>query len=87
MARRHGLVPRRKPLVNVNATITVNGKPLPCTDQSVRELLVSLGIPPDREGLAVAVNAAVVPREAWEERRLFPGDKVEIVHPLAGGGR
>jgi len=69
----------------VNATITVNGEPLPCNGQTLRELLIALGIPPDRKGLAVAVNAAVVPSTAWEERRLSPGDKIEIVHPLAGG--
>jgi sulfur carrier protein len=69
----------------VNATITVNGESLPCSGQTLLELLGSLGIPPDRKGIAIAVNATIEPRERWEERHLSPGDKVEIVQPLAGG--
>jgi sulfur carrier protein len=71
----------------VNATITVNGESVPCNGQTLRELLIALDVPPDRKGLAVAINAAVIPKETWAKRRLSPGDRVEIVQPLAGGRR
>ncbi|MFQ5784872.1 MAG: sulfur carrier protein ThiS [Alphaproteobacteria bacterium] len=66
-------------------TITVSGEPRPYRAQTVRELLAECGIDPDRRGVAVAVNAGVVPRAAWRSIRLAPGDRVEIVQPRAGG--
>ncbi len=67
------------------ATITVSGAPRPWRGQTVRDLVVEYGIDPTRRGIAVAVNARVVPRRAWETTRLAPGDRVEIVTPKAGG--
>ena len=34
---------------------------------------------------AVARNTEVVPRGAYEECRIEPGDTIDIVHPAAGG--
>ena len=34
---------------------------------------------------AVARNEEVVPRGTYEECRIYPGDRIEIVHPTAGG--
>lgn len=36
-------------------------------------------------GLAVAVNAAVVPRSRWSETMLGAGDEVEILTAVQGG--
>ena len=36
-------------------------------------------------GLAVARNGEVVSRAAWEETRLIPGDRVEILVATQGG--
>ena len=69
----------------MNHTITVNGESHAFADQSVRGLLVALGIDPAGSALAVAVNARVVPRAEWDARRLAPGDRVEVVKPKAGG--
>ena len=69
----------------MNDIITVNGEARAFTDQSVRGLLVALGLDPAASGLAVAVNARVVPRAEWDARRLAPGDRVEVVRPKAGG--
>jgi sulfur carrier protein len=66
-------------------TITVSGEPRPWRAQTVRELLAECGIDPDRPGVAVAVNARVVPRAEWPSTRLTPDDRVEIVQPRAGG--
>ncbi len=69
----------------MSETIMVNGKPRPCENQTVRELLAVCGIDPDRSGIAVAVNAEIAPQGAWKRTRLKPGDRVEIVQPKAGG--
>lgn len=70
------------------ATIRVNGeeRPLGADDaETVTGLLEATGIDPKTRGLAVAVNGAVVPRGAWPETTLSPGDEVEIVKLFAGG--
>ena len=66
-------------------TITVNGAPRPFKGLSLSVLIAEAGIAPDRRGIAVAVNDAVVPRAAWERTIPRPGDAVEIVQPLQGG--
>jgi len=47
--------------------------------------LVGEFAPGPTQGLAVAVNDAVVPRAEWPSRRLQPGDVVEIVRATRGG--
>jgi sulfur carrier protein len=69
----------------MSATITLNGKGREWRDMNVRELLTDAGIEPGKGGLAVAVNAAVVPRAAWEKTRIRAGDKIEIVRIVRGG--
>jgi sulfur carrier protein len=69
----------------MTATITVNGEGRAWRDITVRELLTESGIEPGKGGLAVAVNAAVVPRGAWEATRVRAGDKIEIVRIVRGG--
>ena len=34
---------------------------------------------------AVARNAEVVVRGTWEDCRIEPGDRIDILHPAAGG--
>ncbi len=69
----------------MSAEITVNGKGRAWRDMSVGELLAESGIEPGKGGLAVAVNAAVVPRGAWDETRIRPDDRIEIVQIVRGG--
>ncbi len=38
-----------------------------------------------RQGLAVAVNAEVVPCSRWAERRLQEGDRVLVIQASQGG--
>jgi sulfur carrier protein len=40
---------------------------------------------PDGRGVAVAVDAAVVPRSAWETVELTEGQRVEVVGAIQGG--
>ena len=66
--------------------LTVNGQSRQApADSTVVELLGRLGIEADAGGVAVAVNGKVVPKTAWEDRRLSQGDAVEIIHAVQGG--
>jgi sulfur carrier protein len=50
---------------------------------TLRELLAHLGAP-DR-GVAVAVDAEVVPRGAWETFAVADGARVEVLTAVQGG--
>jgi sulfur carrier protein len=63
--------------------ITVNGEPRELTG-TVDELLDALGVEV-RRGLAVAVDAEVVPRGEWGTTRVEDGARVEIVAAVQGG--
>lgn len=70
----------------MTATIRVNGEPQPlAATATITDLLVRLGLDPDRRGTAVAVNGTVVPRSRWAGAAVADGDDIEIVHPLQGG--
>jgi sulfur carrier protein len=63
--------------------IVVNGQshPLPRT-QTLAALLLSLSPPAP---FAVALNDEVVMGGNFEECWVYPGDRIDIVHPTAGG--
>jgi sulfur carrier protein len=65
--------------MRVNGVVETSGA------ASLVELLGRHGIGPSTKFVAVAVNGAVVRREAWEATPLAPGDEVEIIKPLQGG--
>jgi sulfur carrier protein len=66
--------------------LTVNGEQTESGDSvSVKELLRSLDIEPDHTGIAVAVNACIVPRDQWPSHNLSDRDEVDIVHAVQGG--
>lgn len=48
-------------------------------------LLGELGVDPSVPGVAVAVNARVVPRREIDSIALADGDRVEIVRAVQGG--
>jgi sulfur carrier protein len=50
---------------------------------TVAGLLASTGLAERR--VAVEVNQEIVPRSEHGQRRLAPGDRVEIVHAIGGG--
>jgi len=68
----------------MSRTITVNGEARAWRAQTMRELLAELGVAVDKGGVAVAVNAAVVPRAEWD-RAVAPDDRVEVVQIVRGG--
>jgi sulfur carrier protein len=63
--------------------ITVNGEPRELTG-TVDELLDALGLEV-RRGMAVAVDAMVVPRGEWATTQVPDGARVEIVTAVQGG--
>jgi sulfur carrier protein len=63
--------------------ITVNGEPRELTG-TVDELLDALGVEV-RRGMAVAVDATVVPRGKWATTQIEDGARVEIVTAVQGG--
>jgi sulfur carrier protein len=63
--------------------ITVNGEPRD-VDGTVEDVLAALGIEAQR-GVAVAVDAEVVPRGAWATTAVADGARVEIVTAVQGG--
>jgi sulfur carrier protein len=67
---------------------TVNGEATqlaPAT--TVEDVLTGLlgPVAERRRGVAVAVNAEVVPRSAWAETELCEGDSVEVLTVAQGG--
>ena len=63
--------------------ITLNGKPAPGDGATVEELLDRLDLP--HRGVAVAVDAEVVPRGEWTTFVLPEGAAVEVVKAVQGG--
>jgi len=53
------------------------------SEPTVRVLLQDLGL--DRDGIAVAVNGVVVPRNRHGETMLREGDDVEVIRAVGGG--
>jgi sulfur carrier protein len=66
--------------------VLLNGEPaqLP-EDATVQTALDLLDLPADARGVAVAVDAAVVPRGEWPTCQLGEGARVEIVRAIQGG--
>jgi len=66
-------------------TIRVNGESEPLVAVTLSALLAEKAVDAEQRGLAIALNGAVVPRTAWSETTLKPGDSVEIVRARQGG--
>jgi sulfur carrier protein len=66
--------------------LTVNGEKTEFDDgASLAKLIEHLEINNAGQGIAVAVNNAVVPREKWNETTIRSGDSVEIIRAVQGG--
>ncbi len=65
--------------------IRINGEAEPFTAATLEQLLEEKAVDTGQRGIAVALNGAVVPRAAWRDTALKPGDSVEIVRARQGG--
>ena len=63
--------------------IVLNGKPAEGEGLTVAELLERLEVP--HRGVAVAVDAEVVPRGEWATHVVDDGARVEVVTAVQGG--
>jgi sulfur carrier protein len=54
-------------------------------DATVRAAVDALELPAAGRGVAVAVDAEVVPRTEWETHRLSDGARVEVLRAIQGG--
>ncbi len=52
---------------------------------TVRQAIEALDLPADGRGVAVAVDAEVVPRTEWETTELRDGARVEVLRAIQGG--
>jgi sulfur carrier protein len=66
--------------------VHVNGEPTELAEgATVADVLERLDVNGPRRGLAVAVEAEVVPRSEWDARPLGAGDRVEVLNAIQGG--
>jgi sulfur carrier protein len=81
----------KSPMMNNSHTtqatthIRINGEDEPLVATSLAALLEDKAVDVAQRGIAVALNGAVVPRAAWPQTQLKPGDSVEIVRARQGG--
>ena len=66
-------------------SVRINGKDEPLAAATLAALLHDKAIDSGRRGIAVAVNGTVIPRAAWSQTPLRPGDRIEIVGARQGG--
>jgi sulfur carrier protein len=70
--------------VTVAVAVTVNGSPrLLAAGATVADVVAAES--PSPRGVAVAVNAAVVPRSTWSATSLADGDRIELLTAAQGG--
>jgi len=66
--------------------VRVNGESRDLEDgATVRDVIVLLELPADARGVAVAVDAEVVPRGCWDETEIADGAHVEVLTAIQGG--
>ena len=66
--------------------LLLNGEPLELPDgATLADAVAASGAPPDRRGVAVAVDGEVVPRSAWQSFTLSEGARVEVLTAMQGG--
>jgi sulfur carrier protein len=70
---------------DISKSIRVNGADEPLAAATLSALLAEKAVDTNQRGIAVALNGAVVPRAAWPQTALNPGDSVEIVRARQGG--
>ncbi len=70
----------------MSIAIVINGKPMDVENAVVvADVMRNIGIALEGDGIAVAVNDAVVPKRDWSTRRVHDGDVIEIIRAVQGG--
>ncbi|MDR1672014.1 MAG: sulfur carrier protein ThiS [Bacteroidales bacterium] len=64
--------------------IILNDKPYEAAEGvSLASFVESLGLKP--QGIAVAINGEVVPKDQWAETFLFDRQEIMLIHAVSGG--
>ncbi len=64
--------------------ITLNGSEREISDETVLSALLSeIGI--DERGTAVAINGEIVSKKIFCEKKINPGDSIDILRAIGGG--
>jgi sulfur carrier protein len=67
-------------------TIVLNGEARELAPgTTVRGLLDALEVPGGERGVAIAIDAEVVPRGEWDTTELGDGARVEVLRAIQGG--
>jgi sulfur carrier protein len=66
--------------------VVLNGRDAELADgATVRVAIDALDLPAAGRGVAVAVDAEVVPRADWETQELYDGARIEVLRAIQGG--
>jgi len=66
--------------------VLLNGRETDLADgATVQAVVETLELPAEARGVAVAVDAEVVPRAQWPAHELEDGARVEVVRAIQGG--
>ncbi len=65
--------------------VLANGKKYSVPDNFSLDEFLEKYCPEKKQWAAVALNMNIVSREKFSETFLKPGDRLEILHPVAGG--
>jgi sulfur carrier protein len=66
--------------------VVLNGREAELADgATVRAAVDALELPAAGRGVAVAVDAEVVPRTRWETQALHDGARIEVLRAIQGG--
>jgi len=66
--------------------VQVNGDPMELAEgATVRTVVERLRVGMPERGIAVAVDAEVVPRTRWDEWKLGDGERIEVLTAIQGG--
>jgi sulfur carrier protein len=66
--------------------VLLNGAETELSDgATVQSALATLDLPGAGRGVAVAVDAEVVPRGQWEDHELHDGARIEVLRAIQGG--
>jgi sulfur carrier protein len=66
--------------------VVLNGNPSELPDgATLRAAVESLDLPAAGRGVAVAVDAEVVPRAEWDAHELTDGARIEVLRAIQGG--
>ncbi len=65
--------------------VTLNGESAELPAAALPDALCAIGYDPEQQGIAVAINMAVVPRSEWDATTIAAGDRIDIVGAKQGG--